>query len=103
MVKVPIIGSGQVQLEMTYQAGPLAQPITTQMQSPGHVKMLAIGGVTKLEHVAGLIAGNVQEDGYDIQSRAEYAVELAVEVLKQCHLMQTQIQGGDGGKEPEAS
>lgn len=44
-------------VETTYVGGPLAQPCAVTMQSAGGVKVLALGGLTKVEAIAAQVAG----------------------------------------------
>lgn len=54
-----IIRPDAMNIETTFMAGPLAQPVAINAQVPGGVKILAIGGLTKAEQLAGQIAGNL--------------------------------------------
>ncbi len=75
-----------VGVETTYVAGPLATPSNIVIQSPGQVKMLTVGGLTKLETIAGQIAGHLTTEGeLTNETAAELAATIAERVLAVCH------------------
>lgn len=51
-----IIQPNAMNIETTYAAGPLAQPTAVTIQASGGLKVLAMGGLTKVEALAGQIA-----------------------------------------------
>jgi hypothetical protein len=54
-----IIQPNKVTVETTYADGPLAQPTVITLPVPGQIKVLIRGGLTKVEHMAGEIAGHI--------------------------------------------
>lgn len=54
----PII-PGQMSVETTFADGPLAQPAVVTMPTPGTLKILTIGGLSKVEALAGQIYGRM--------------------------------------------
>jgi hypothetical protein len=50
-----LIKPGSVNVETTHSPGPLAQPAMVTMQSPDGIKVLTLGGLTKVEALAGQI------------------------------------------------
>lgn len=58
----PII-PGQMAVETTFADGPLAQPAVVTLPTPGALKILTIGGLTKAEALAGQIAGSLAVPG----------------------------------------
>ena len=80
---------GAVSVETTYVAGPLAAPASVVLQNPGQVKVLVLGGLTKLEATAGLIVGHLTaDDEMTNETAAELAVTMAEAVLAACHARQ---------------
>lgn len=55
----PILQPGSLNVETTFADGPLAQPAVVTMAQPGQVKILTIGGLSKVEALAGQIAGHL--------------------------------------------
>jgi hypothetical protein len=58
----PII-PGQMAVETTFAQGPLAQPAVVTIPTPGQLKILTIGGLSKVEALAGQIAGTLAMPG----------------------------------------
>lgn len=92
---VPLIQQKQnIQLRHVMQDGPTAVPVVVNGLLPGGdgVQILAsFGGLTKLEALAGQIAGHlVQSLECDDVGVAEDAVNLAQAVLDECRRRQTQ-------------
>lgn len=80
---------GAVSVETTYIAGQLATPANIVLQSEGQMKVLIMGGMTKLEATAGLIAGHLTVDGeLTNEMAAELAVTMAEAVLAACQARQ---------------
>lgn len=99
-----IIQPNAMNIETTYADGPLAQPLCVTVQAPGAMKILALSGLTKVEALAGQIAGHLMAPGViaitaDIQATmndqakrdaefeafvADRAASLAVAVLAAC-------------------
>lgn len=79
----PII-PGQMNVETTFAQGPLAQPAVVTLPTPGQLKILAIGGLSKVEALAGQIAGTLAMPGVlsrspapDLRTDSEAAAALA--------------------------
>lgn len=53
---------GQVNVATTYVDGPLAAPTSLALQGPGGMQTIVMGGLTKVEQLAGQIAGNLRPD-----------------------------------------
>ncbi len=71
-----IIAPGQLRVETTYVPGPLAFPATVVVPQPTGVRVVIIGGMSKVEMVASQFAAK----GHSPQE----AVELARRVLEAC-------------------
>lgn len=77
----PII-PGQTAIETTFASGPLAQPSVVTLNGRDGIKLLTIGGLSKVEALAGQIAaGLVARDsggfGYGSDGDREYAETVA--------------------------
>lgn len=58
----PII-PGQMAIETTFAPGPLAQPSLVTLQGRDGLKVLTIGGLSKVEALAGQVAGTLAMPG----------------------------------------
>ncbi len=54
-----LIQPNAMNVETTYAQGPLAQPSSVVIQTAAGMKVLVLGGLTKIEALAGQIAGQV--------------------------------------------
>ena len=81
-----IIQPNAMNIETTYAEGPLAQPLCVTLQTPGAMKILALSGLTKVEALAGQIAGNLPglRVGQTNEGLARDAVDLAEATLAEC-------------------
>jgi hypothetical protein len=87
-----IIQPGQQNVSPAYAPGPLAQPSVITAQTQRGLEVLAIGGLTKVEALAGQIAaGLVQPGSINFQSDADYehgvaamSVNIAMAILAEC-------------------
>ncbi len=76
---------GAVSVETTYMDGPLANPANIVLQAEGQCKILVMGGLSKLEAIAGQIIGQLTaDDELTNEAAAELAVTLAETVLVAC-------------------
>lgn len=69
-----IIQPNAMNIEATFSPGPLAQPAVITLQQPGALKVLTIGGLTKVEQLAGQIA-------IGMKPKVVYSVDTAQDVL----------------------
>lgn len=87
-----LIQPNAMSIETTYAPGSLAQPAVVTMQGPGAVKVLTIGGLTKVEALAGQIAAGAvgTQCGDDIppaihqQALVMVCVDTAEAILAEC-------------------
>lgn len=85
-----IMRPGAVQVDVINRPGPLATPVTAVIPSPGQIKLLSAGGLTKVEHLAGQLAPALTKH-YDMTDRecdvllARHAVALARAILKEAN------------------
>jgi len=98
---------GQLKVNCHHQDGPTAHPITTAVPTQGGLELLAFGGLTKLEYIAGQIAGHIElrglhvreypnvEAAVPVERIASASVSLAEAVLAECQKRQTAIQPGE--------
>jgi hypothetical protein len=82
-----IIQPNALNVETTFADGPLAQPCAVTLQQPGAIKVLAVGGLTKVEALAGQIAsgaaiqlGEMAKEAH-LPSYATVCVDLAEAIL----------------------
>lgn len=97
----PII-PGQMAIETTFAAGPLAQPAVVTVPTPGQLKILAIGGLSKVEALAGQVAAafvgtpgagyESDVDAVEAGNVAARAVTLAVAILAECERLMVAAQ-----------
>lgn len=88
---VPMIGGGAewppVRVEHGVSNGPLASPVVIGQTAQGiGTRAIAVGGLTKLEHFAGLIASRCElyEDEHRQKHQAKLAVSFAKHILNEC-------------------
>lgn len=80
-----IIRPNAVNIETTYAPGVLAQPTAVTLQAPDGLKVLIVGGLTKVEQLAGQIAsGLFRVRDHDIDHITTTAVNAAESILAEC-------------------
>ena len=83
MARPPIIQPNSVNVEAQFKPGPTAQPVTATISNGAEIKLMTIGGFTKLEYVAAMVfAHNWNISGHR-------AVLAAQELLAACQEAQT--------------
>lgn len=93
-----IIRPDAVNIETTYAAGPLANAVPIVIPSAGGMKVLALGGLTKVESMAAQVAeqlGRVGEDerANELQRIASDAVDLAEAIIAECERRAAKAKG----------
>lgn len=90
-----VIRPDAFQLNFEAADGPLAHPCAVNAQMPGGVKVVAIGGLTKLEHCASQIAAGLISRGEAANENvATLAVSVAREILKEANKPNTEASDG---------
>jgi hypothetical protein len=84
-----LIQPNAVNVETTFVEGPLAQPCAVTLQGSAGIKLLAVGGLTKVEALAGQIAGGWVAQANLSQAKveeqiAEISVHMAERILSEC-------------------
>lgn len=86
-----LIQPNAVNVATTYAAGPLAQPASVAMQSPAGMQVLVLGGLSKVESLAGhILAGMTPAADVDSASAVVNAVTLAERLLAECDRRRTE-------------
>lgn len=80
----PII-PGQMAIETTFAPGPLAQPSVVTMNGRDGIKLLTIGGLSKVEALAGQIASGLVWTDKDSAFIVSDAVDIAEAILAECN------------------
>lgn len=73
-----LIKPNSLNIETTYAPGPLANPSNVALQTPDGMKILVLGGLTKVEALAGQIASGMLHPGV-VSRRPSPAQECATE------------------------
>lgn len=91
-----LLTPGQVNVATTYADGPLAQPSNVAMQGPGGMQILVMGGLTKVEALAGQIAATIAAQKPSdskcelCEDIAHVAADIAESVLAECARRRTE-------------
>lgn len=92
-----ILTPNAVNVAAQFQPGPLASPVAVTLQGPGQVQVIAIGGLTKVEQLAGMIYGKSPESGpFTVETRAAKAVDAAEAIIAECERREKERQVANG-------
>jgi len=88
---------GRMAIECIFQPGPNAVPASSFINAgPGQLKVLSVGGYTKLEDLAGKIAAKIISESFAMKSSAggqaafaAVAVDIAAAILAECQRRQS--------------
>jgi hypothetical protein len=102
-----LIRPGSMNIEATHAPGPLAQPAMVTMQSPDGIKVLTLGGLTKVETLAGQIYAGLKARPHTPADQVVLrSVDIAEAILAECERRRNepaQEQSQGGANEPQES
>lgn len=76
-----LITPGQVNIAVNNVDGPLAEPVSLPLGQGPNIQVAVFGGLTKVEYLAGMVAGHLIAADHNIYDIASDAVDLAEAII----------------------